>query len=421
MQTVFSNPMVAHVWAQQNQPRGRSNNGNMSFEGETLYSYSTPIAQIIDGKFALISARTYSVTTSGHISLARRAASHYKTFTVHDVWPVGKPGHKRNHDIMLRDYRAAIETAARRNAIRGWDLERSADDIAEYSQAFKLGRKAPHVPTYAELQARGIELRSAAAKKAAKTKRTRDKARIELAADIEAWRNGAGSDWDYPGRHLGLKPTPADKDTRYATQIQSAIADYRAGQGPAKPWVILDKLTDDDKAARETALAENLRAYLSGESDTPPGLELSETHEETRAAAVADRVEHWAQGAVADIPPGGRPSNEQRQRRYAIDIEAWRNGAATRLPHDAGFLLRIQGDKIQTSQGAEFPTGEAIRAFPFIQRCRDRKTVWQSNGQQIPLGYFRIDRIDDSGNVRAGCHLVTWLEIERVAQALGLV
>ena len=38
MANVFSNSMVAHVWAQQTQSEGRSNNGNLYFEGPCIYS-----------------------------------------------------------------------------------------------------------------------------------------------------------------------------------------------------------------------------------------------------------------------------------------------------------------------------------------------------------------------------------------------
>ena len=48
--TVFDNSMVAHVWAQQGQDFGRSNNGNLYFEGPTIFSYGShfPIASFTD-------------------------------------------------------------------------------------------------------------------------------------------------------------------------------------------------------------------------------------------------------------------------------------------------------------------------------------------------------------------------------------
>lgn len=65
----YDNRMCAHVWAQQSKASGRSGNGNMSFEGRTLYSYRTPIGRFVDtvdGRRAvLVTSNTYSVTTSG--------------------------------------------------------------------------------------------------------------------------------------------------------------------------------------------------------------------------------------------------------------------------------------------------------------------------------------------------------------------
>lgn len=79
MAQVFSNDMVAHVWAQQSQQSGRSNNGHFYFEGRTLYSYG---AHFPVGIFAapggplFLNADSYSVSTSKHQSYARRAVSH---------------------------------------------------------------------------------------------------------------------------------------------------------------------------------------------------------------------------------------------------------------------------------------------------------------------------------------------------------
>lgn len=64
MKTVMSNDMVAHVWAHQTQDYARTSNGNCRFEGPVLYSYATPIANIVDG-VALVSSNRYSPTTGG--------------------------------------------------------------------------------------------------------------------------------------------------------------------------------------------------------------------------------------------------------------------------------------------------------------------------------------------------------------------
>lgn len=63
---------VMHYWANQVQPEGRS--GNVYFDGPTIYSYGPhfPMATIIGGAF-VFTTRHYSLTTSRHISSARRA------------------------------------------------------------------------------------------------------------------------------------------------------------------------------------------------------------------------------------------------------------------------------------------------------------------------------------------------------------
>lgn len=85
MRTVLNSiDTVTHYWANQIQPRGRA--GNVFFEGPTIYSYGYhfPIATIFPGRGVAFTTRSYSVTTSGHISRARRASMHLNVISVHD-------------------------------------------------------------------------------------------------------------------------------------------------------------------------------------------------------------------------------------------------------------------------------------------------------------------------------------------------
>lgn len=105
----------------------------------------------------------------------------------------------------------------------------------------------------------------------------------------------------------------------------------------------------------------------------------------------------------------------------AEKIAAWRNGETVRLAYSKNALLRIRGDAIETSQGAQFPIEHGTRAFPIILRCRANGKGWVTNGHTVHLGHFRIDGIDPDGTVHAGCHVVKWEEIERIAKELGLL
>ncbi|ARB05742.1 hypothetical protein [Synechococcus virus S-ESS1] len=79
MKTVFSNHMVAHVFATQSQEEGRSQNGNFYFSGRALFSYGRhfivayAIPRISGGFLFLINPDSYSISTSRHQAMARAA------------------------------------------------------------------------------------------------------------------------------------------------------------------------------------------------------------------------------------------------------------------------------------------------------------------------------------------------------------
>lgn len=78
MKTVFDNKQLAHVWAQQSQDAGRSNNGNVFFHGPTIYSYGHhfPLAHFFTDNIVLINGDSYSNSTSKHQSYVRQAVNH---------------------------------------------------------------------------------------------------------------------------------------------------------------------------------------------------------------------------------------------------------------------------------------------------------------------------------------------------------
>jgi hypothetical protein len=108
MKTVFTNAMVAHVWAQQSQEEGRNSNSSIFFEGPTIYSYGR---HFFIGHFAkpgvvLLNSQTYSVTTSQHQSATRGAIpADKKCFYVPTI---------DNHARNIKSYKDAIAINARK-------------------------------------------------------------------------------------------------------------------------------------------------------------------------------------------------------------------------------------------------------------------------------------------------------------------
>ena len=99
-------------------------------------------------------------------------------------------------------------------------------------------------------------------------------------------------------------------------------------------------------------------------------------------------------------------------------IIQWRAGQYSGCLYDVPTMLRIDGDEVVTSRGARFPVSHAKRGLAFIRKVRESGQTYVRNGHTIHLGPYAIDRIEPDGTVKAGCHVVSWAEIERIAPAL---
>jgi len=99
-------------------------------------------------------------------------------------------------------------------------------------------------------------------------------------------------------------------------------------------------------------------------------------------------------------------------------ITKWRAGQYSGCFYDVPAMLRIVGDEVQTSRGVRFPVYHAKRGLAFVRRVRECGQAYVRNGHTIHLGPYAIDRIEPDGTVKAGCHVVSWDEIERIAPVL---
>lgn len=352
--TVVTNSQVAHLWAHQSQSSARSGNGNASFDGATLYSYSTPIANIVTDnhgvKVALIDTATYSVTTSGHQSSARSAV--HNVMDSYQVPFIGVYGGRiYSRDGRGENYHAA-NVAHFVELFRG-DLKTYLRSRDEWRIKYSLERATERpemIRGYVERFGVVVELPDFAAEiAAAQEKRAAKDAKANTPAQVEK------------------------REKEKAARVERARRDYREvrgiyGEGWREPWRSCSDsiFTPEDQAARSARLV----------------------------ALHADKLAGWRAGANVQLP-------------YSLRSE---NGA----------LLRLMGNRIQTSQGAEFPVEHGRRAFPLIARIRNLGRGWKANGEQIPLGHFKIDSVAPNGDVTAGCHFVKWEEIHGIAVALGI-
>lgn len=90
---------------------------------------------------------------------------------------------------------------------------------------------------------------------------------------------------------------------------------------------------------------------------------------------------------------------------------------------DTSLRLRPNDpDMVETSHGASFPARHCERVYRFWKALiTTGQTYTRGVSSEFPrIGDFQIDRIDESGNIHAGCHTITPEEIERFASVLGI-
>ena len=113
----------------------------------------------------------------------------------------------------------------------------------------------------------------------------------------------------------------------------------------------------------------------------------------------------------------------------AEKAERWRNGENVGHLYNVPVMLRIRtfgadesvaGEvgRLETSKGVQVPLSHALRALRFVRAVVARGEAFVSNGHSFHVGPYKIDRIDVDGTLHAGCHVISYAEIERIAPQL---
>ena len=302
---VFNTGEIPHLWAHRTQDDARNRQGNLYFEGDTIYSYGShfPIARHVTNeageRAVLFTTASYSVTTSGHCSAVRSAIpSGIPVFHVPEVYP-------------------AIHRTAKR-----------------------IARREP-----------GALCRDG----------QRSTSSSVLVLVCRSTRNGTTS-----------------KRKSYARRFWPTVS-FSVCPGPTSRRI----------PALDSKLLENVRKL-----------------EAQRAAEKADQTRRERAEAIA------------RQQEL---ITKWRAGQYSGCLYDVPAMLRIDGDEVLTSRGVRFSISHAKRALAFVRRVRESGQAYVHNGHTIHLGAYAVDRIEPDGTVKAGCHVVSWQEIERIAPFLDSI
>lgn len=82
--------------------------------------------------------------------------------------------------------------------------------------------------------------------------------------------------------------------------------------------------------------------------------------------------------------------------------------------------LRIKGESIQTSRGANIPVADAIKLWPLLVRAKNSGKTLEAGLHSINLGAYRFNSFDGSTLI-VGCHSIAWNQLEKMAIQLNLI
>lgn len=194
-------------------------------------------------------------------------------------------------------------------------------------------------------------------------------------------------------------------------RLDSKLAARKAGEATAADTLAEYgrklKAAKEAKEKRERAerIARNISEVEKFLADDRPATRWLDTLEPHRASAFALLPKELQERVAAKV----NASN-------ASLVARWLAGGAVELPHDHATLLRADGEEMVTSKGARVPLSDAGRTYRFAMAFKSKG--WHRNGTTHEIGGYQLDAVNEQGVV-AGCHRVSWDEIERFAGAQG--
>lgn len=368
---VFDNSMVAHVWAQQSQSEGRSANGNFYFRDSMIFSYGDhfPVAAFTQdsrgNSCVLFTTKSYSVTTSAHVGFVRSALRGLTGVQVYYVPEVVGPSNARMHAANVT--RMVSET---RDTAKQYAKPRKGVYLGYDAQGVKINDSAEN--RIAMLESRLATIREYAAAFDV------DSSPISLVAEYETIRAAFGAHND-PAKVAARVKAATRRNAAHYLTLQRYLAHVEGIGAP---------LT----AAELRAVPLSLRRAV--------GLDkwALARHRDGSQRYDAHAIQKTRQSLTAAEWLGGKG--------HMSDLSSRWNEAT---------LLRRNGDRLETSRGAQVPFRQAVIAFQKATQCRSAGKSWKRNGETLPVGHFQVDSIDEMGNIKAGCHSLDYAEMQRLA------
>lgn len=453
MAKVFNNSMVAHVWAQGEQAYGRSHNGNFYFDGRVLYSYGSHFAVGVrmNDNQAVLNSDSYSISTSGMQSDASSAVSHFATVYVPKLQDIarelsyiannGAKKSPRHVAAVIAHIEAHAAVMSLKAGSYRWQEEAAGE--GEETRADRLLRFCgiPKARASAAIK-RGLAKAAKKAKAEAAQRRKSEKAEAVAVADMSPNEFDAALE-----RRWHVRPFTGQRqgDEYAADMLRNAskalfrlikagkvekLSAARLGRLKAHRAGILATLKRYDENAAELVAEYHAGRFANWEARYMAAKDDAERlavwrSNGVRADAYGEGTPERAALEKADAE-GRRLDSAERMAREAEQREAWLKGEGSRHvrlsgPDGTALVRRSNdGERLETSHGADVPWDHAVKAFRFIRLCVERGEGFKTNGRVIRVGHFRVDEITPEGDMRAGCHRFAWSVMRELAEREGV-
>jgi len=141
---------------------------------------------------------------------------------------------------------------------------------------------------------------------------------------------------------------------------------------------------------------------------------MSDLMAQTEAQAKRDAKERKARIAAH------KKKEAEQKEKAKVNLADWVKGERvpdTWMFRDLPCVLRLHGDLIQTSHGAEVPLSYARRLWTLVSLCRKNGNEYEP--KDFEVGAFRLRRVTISGDLEIGCHFIPYESIKPIAEQLN--
>ena len=272
MKIVNTTEMVCHLWANQSQHEARNQQGTLYFKGDAIYSYGNhfPMARHAKGKHGpvtLITTQTYSLTTTGHMTMVRQAIRDDASILYcHDVWAISELDHMANLERIEKRCRELLLRAAKGRTLTAVHYKEAQDCVRRhllYRKTFGLRlKRALTIPLKWKDEAKAqIAKQAEHSKQVRLAKEENDRLyRIVQLDDLESWKRGMNVNRSFHNLPVVLRVVDYDVEG-----IPRTVETSRGAQVPAlharRIWKLVCTIRATGKTYERNGHTEHVGAF----------------------------------------------------------------------------------------------------------------------------------------------------------------